>query len=860
LISVRMATRNISRRKSRTVLTMIAIVLGTALLVGVNVATTGALKQFTQYLNRFWGQTDIIIEHVGYAPFDAGNITLIRESFSYIENTAARVSSASMPGPSTVFINNDPDNIAGIVGIAAQDDYEYTAYNITGSSSVSGYDVVVGNTIADKYDVKINDSFNLTIRTRSGAYQNYTMRAVGIYYPTSGTRSIDVFMDITVAQEVTGLQGKVSVVFAKVRDQKRVVETRDLLQKELGVEFEVSAPKIESQQRTQSQLAGFQIGLNVMVMAALLVSGFLVFNTMFMTVKERTYEIGVLRSVGTSRRQVFLVFLEESLVLGAVGTVIGVFAGLALSNLFGLVLQQAFQLSTFPSLTLTPDAVVIGVIGGLLTVVFGAVYPAISASRVNILQALRPEMRAKKRFSDAALLAIGLVLSLVGAGFAMRVLPFAIPYVDMFLMPLGLVMFATVSAKKVSKALTAPITYLTNSVGTLLSKTVARKLLRNAVTIGMIGISLAFTIMLGGVQGAMRSSLESGVKEALGADIILIANRTLPLDFKNNLTSLEPEKVQSVTPVGLYWAGTRVFNGDNQSNVGVLVIEPQTFPNIISYRFIGSTTADEVYGGLASKNETLILPEGLALKLGVSVGSNLGVVTPDYGPKNFTVVGIFTGAALQFISLGYLPMSQSIILSFGSESTYFYGGNQAMMFLVNLGDSFKKESQSVVDSINSSFPQYDFGENSRTLQGLLAGLRTNIDQIFSIFYLIVYFAIFIATIGIAIIMIMNVTERRREIGLLRSQGMSRNQILGMLLAEACLTGIIGFLVGLLSGLLMLRSLTSTTTIIGLWMPFTIPWSTMAQALALAIIASLAGALYPAFKASRLSITRALQQR
>jgi putative ABC transport system permease protein len=221
---------------------------------------------------------------------------------------------------------------------------------------------------------------------------------------------------------------------------------------------------------------------------------------------------------------------------------------------------------------------------------------------------------------------------------------------------------------------------------------------------------------------------------------------------------------------------------------------------------------------------------------------------------------VFTGAALQFISFGTRPMSETIIISFKTENAYFYGQNQAIIFFVNLNDNSKKDAPEVVDSINSSYPQYDFGENSRTLQGLLAGLKTNINQVFSIFYLIVYFALFISTIGIAIIMIMNVTERRREIGLLRSQGMSRQQILNMFLAEACFMGILAFLVGSLSGLLMLRSLISTTTIIGLWMPFIIPWSTIAQALALAVIACLAGALYPAFKASRLSITRALQQR
>jgi putative ABC transport system permease protein len=854
-----MAKRNISRRKSRTILTIFAIILGTALIVGVNIATTSALKEFSRYLNRFWGETDIMVYYVGYAPFDEGNMTIIREASDMVESLTGRVGSGSMPRPSSVCIDNDTEKIVGIVGIATEDDFEYAGYNITGSSNINGYNVVIGNRIAEKYGIKVNDNFNLTINTRSENSQNYRVKAIGIYYPVSSTSSIDVFMDIVKTQEVTGLQGKVTLALVKIKDPAKVMEVRDLLQNELGVGFEVSAPKIETQQRTQSQLAGFQIGLNVMIMAALLVCGFLVFNTMFMTVKERTYEIGVLRAIGTSRRHVFLVFLEESLLLGVVGTIIGIFAGLALSNVFAFALEQAFGIK-ITGLTLTQDAVVIGMIGGLLTVVGGAVYPAVSASRVNILQALRPEMRVRRRLPDAALLAISLVLLFFGVALALNMLPFTIPYVDIFLTPLGLVMFATISAKKASKVLMIPIIHVTSSIGVLLSKNVARKLLRNAVTIGMIGISLTFAIIMGGMQAGMSDAIENGVKEALGADILLISNQTLPLNFKDNLTSLEPERVQSVTPLTLYWSGTRVFNGENQSNVAVLIIEPETFYTILKYQFIDSVTPEEVYGNLASKNNTLILPENLAQKLNVSLGSNLTVVTPTYGPMNFTVEGVFTGAALQFISFGYHPMSETIMISFKSENAYFYGENRAIIFFINLNDNFKKDATEVVESINSSYPQYNFGENSQTMQGLVAVVKTNIDQIFSIFYLMIYFAIFISTIGIAIIMIMTVTERRREIGLLRSQGMSRNQILGMLLAEACFTGIIGFLVGLLSGLIMLKSLTGTTTFTGFWMPYIVPWSTIAQALGFAIIASLGGALYPAFKASRLSITRALQQR
>jgi len=851
-----MATRNISRRKSRTILTVFAIVLGTALLVGVNIATTSAMAEFTRYLNRFWGETDIFVRYVGNAPFDEGNVATVREASEMIENVTARVGSWSMLGPS-IFINNDTKKIVGIVGIA-KDDFEYATYNITGSRIVNSLNVVIGDKIAEEYGVKVNAVFNLTIETEFEV-ENYTLKAIGIYYPTPPTTSIDIFMDFEKAQELTGLEGKVSLILMKIKDPAEVTETRDLLQEKLGVEFEVLAPKIEAQQSIQSQLAGFQLGLNIMMIVALLVCGFLVFNTMFMAVKERTYEIGVLRAVGTSRRQVFLIFLEESLLLGVVGTVIGIFAGLALSNLFVLVLEQAFQMPKITGLTLTQDSVIIGLIGGLLAVVGGGVYPAVSASRLNILQALRPEMRVKRKIPDSILLVAGLLLFFFGVALALGILPFSVPFVDMFLIPLGLVLFAAISVKKASKVLVNPIMFLTSSIGLLLSKSVTKKLLRNAVSFGMIGLSLAFTITVGGIQAGIVDAVEGSVKGALGADIMLISNQTLPFSFEDNLTSLE-ERIQLVTPMSLYWLGTKVSNGEIQSSVAVTVIKPETFNDIIKYQFVDSPEPKEVFSKLSSNNETLILPDSLAHKLDVSVGSNLTVVTPTYGPKNFTVEGIFTGAALQFISFGFRPMSESIIISFKSESAYFFGRSEAIIFFVNLKEEFKEEASDVVESVESAYPQYAFAEYSTTLQDLLAGVRTEVDQIFSIFHLMLYFTIFISTIGIAIIMIMNVTERRREIGLLRSQGMSRRQILGMLLTEACFMGVIGFLVGLPSGLLLLKSATSTTTFTGFWLPYIVPWFTIAQALTFAITASLAGALYPALKASRMSITRALQQR
>src|SRR5437660_8518227 len=122
-------------------------------------------------------------------------------------------------------------------------------------------------------------------------------------------------------------------IYVTLKDPTRAPQVRDDVQSRVGSPlFNVNAPKAEAVQRIAGQTAGFELGLNVMVAVALVVCAFIVFNTLFMTVNERTYEIGVMRAVGTSRSQIFKIFLVEGMLIGTIGTIAGVFAGLIISR------------------------------------------------------------------------------------------------------------------------------------------------------------------------------------------------------------------------------------------------------------------------------------------------------------------------------------------------------------------------------------------------------------------------------------------------------------------------------------------------------------------------------------------------
>jgi lipoprotein-releasing system permease protein len=304
----------------------------------------------------------------------------------------------------------------------------------------------------------------------------------------------------------------------------------------------------------------------------------------------------------------------------------------------------------------------------------------------------------------------------------------------------------------------------------------------------------------------------------------------------------------------------KAFGPNDNSSIGVVAVDPSIFPTIISYTFVDTPNATQAYSQLENDNQSLLIPDSLASELGISTGDTLPILTQASNTTvAFKVAGVFTGPVLQYIQFGEHFASDSIVVSFASQQEYFAGRNTAPLFLVNLKPQYKSQATSITDDIAAIFPRYNFGQNSLTLGDLLTLVNDTINRIFALILLILYFALLIASLGIGATMIMNVSDRRREIGLLRSQGMSRGQIMGLFLGEGVLLGLFGFLLAIPGGLLLLKGATNSTTLAGFFIPYVVPYSAIAEAFVLALVAVLAGSIYPALRASRMEITRALDR-
>ncbi len=816
-------------------------------------ATASALGEFTTYINKFWGATDIIVRYGNGQPFENGNATTVQNN-PQVRQTAQRLSWIASLDNATVF---------QLVGVDPKTDFDYSSFNITGTSTVSPDQAVVDGALVQKYTLHIGSTIKIFTKILTQTFpflRNTTIsvRIVGINYPLRNLGSA-VYVYLPQLQSDLNLQGQITHIYATLYDPTKAIQVQGQLQNALSRSFDVSAPKAEAVQRIQGQTAGFQLGLNAMIAVSLVVCSFIVFNTLFMTVSERTYEIGVMRAVGSSRNQIFRIFLTEGLLIGAIGTTTGVLAGLALARLFTTIFETSFDLPGLPQAQLTPIIALTGIGAGFAAVLAGALYPAFSASRTNIIQAIRPSARnTPSRVPQSGIALAGVVMLGVGVGQSLRLTPFHVSYLDVVLVPIGLVVLGGVLFGKMGRLLTAPMVPFSRAVSYAASKSGRRRLLRNAVSFGMITITLSFAIMIGGIQSGVQQALQQGIQEALGADIILVANQSIPISFTNNLTSIA--QVSAATPLGPSILPSKAFGSNgNNSAIGVLAVDPSEFPNIISYTFVNSPPESQVYSELRASNESLMVPDVLASRLGVRAGDSLKILTYNDTQVNFRVAGVFTGPVLQYIRFGDYFASDAIVVSFKSQQKYFGGQFNAPLFLVNLKAQDKPQATSVAHDISNLFPKYDFAENSITLGELLSLVNSTINRIFALILLILYFALLIASLGISATMIMNVTDRRREIGLLRSQGMSMGQITGLFLGEGVLLGLFGFLLAIPGGLLLLKGATNSTTIAGFFIPFIVPYGAIFQAFLLALVAVLLGSFYPAVRASRMEITRALEQ-
>lgn len=566
--------------------------------------------------------------------------------------------------------------------------------------------------------------------------------------------------------------------------------------------------------------------------AALLVGSFTIYNTFAMVVTQRQQELGLLRAVGASRHQVTRLILGEAGLVGLIGAAVGVATGIALAAavLWGLD-QYGMSVPTIRP-AVTPENVLLALAAGAVTSTAAAWVPARRAGTVPPVIAMRPTdisaatPKVWRIVVGTYLGVVGLLLVAIATLSNDTVTAVVCVGLGGAALTLGAYFILPALMSPLSRATELVITALFGRLGRLASRNVRRQPERAATTAFSLALGLFLVAAFGIIADSASKSLDSAVSKGIDADVI-------------------------VTPL---------------FTTGVQLSLPEDIPTrVLSIDGVDAVVSRSVGAGMIAGQSDLIPAVDGVVEDVVDAGLLDGSLTP--GPQNI-VVSMATAAERGWVMGAQIPVtsytgdSQTVTVSgIYRESRLFGDWYTAMDTYEMLVPAGSRSTSSFFIKTTPGFPPSEVRDRVtaalddspmmmiQTKDELLDTARDGIQQLTAVIYAALSLAVLVAVLGITNALALAAVERRDEIVLLRSIGTQRSQILVIFAVEAFQLALLGSLIGLTLGVLVGRAFVHSLAGEGLGVA-SVPVLPVATVSLAALLCSGLAALVPAALASR----------
>ena len=390
--------RSLRVRRLRSLLTLFGILLGVASIYAINATNQNAFRSITQL---FAGTTGRVNLEVRNAANVGGVPESLRETITSVNGVQTVVAilkvPAALPGdvPDDIDLNFFGAGAGGLVfyGIDPILDPEVRDYRVTEGRFIRNTDQTIEVVLVEAYARDQSIEVGQTIQVLT-AFGPMDVHVVGLLAKEgAGLTNMGKFgiMTLTHAQSITQRPDDYDqydiLTEGEPSDTAHIDSVRQALIDRLGSEYSVVYPASQGDRMIQ-MLSGYQIGLNFMAGIALFIGAFLIYNAFSMTVIERTRELGLMRCVGMTQRQVTVLVLLEGLVVGSLGALAGAGTGILLSigltSLMAEILGQSLEVGSLDLPLLIGSALL-----GLVVTVLASMIPARQAGRISPLEALR---------------------------------------------------------------------------------------------------------------------------------------------------------------------------------------------------------------------------------------------------------------------------------------------------------------------------------------------------------------------------------------------------------------------------------------------------------------------------------------
>ncbi|HUW15478.1 MAG TPA: FtsX-like permease family protein, partial [Actinomycetes bacterium] len=580
-------------------------------------------------------------------------------------------------------------------------------------------------------------------------------------------------------------------------------------------------------------LAFINIFLLVFAGIALFVGTFIILNTFSMLVAQRARELALLRAMGATRRQVVGAVLTESFVVGLVGSVLGIVMGVAVAfGLQGLFRAIGADIPT-DGLVVLPRTVMVGLVIGVAVTVLAALAPAVRASRIPPMAALRDDVALPQRslrirsVVGAILLVAGLAAMTAGvsAGGGQ-----GSQYVGLgtVVTLIGAIVLSPALAGQIVGLLGFALPRLFGTVGRLAVDNAARQPRRTAATASALMIGLALVSALTIFATSAKTSIDRVIDRVVGAEF-LVSNQT-QRPFPESVAR-DVATVPGVAEVSAVKQLQAEVDGQGTFLTGV---DPNTVLDMVTLDFTSGSLDALGTDGIAVDANT-------AADKNLAVGDSVRLTLPT-GSADFQVVGVYQADG----GITGWTVSNEALRAAGIEV-----GDGVLYVMADAGADLSQVQQAL-ESATAAYPTVEVQSQAQFKEQI----SSQVNQLLLVMIMLLSLAILIAVLGIVNTLVLSVIERTREIGMLRAVGALRRQVRSMVVMEALVIAVYGAVVGLVLGVGFAVALQRTLVDQGIEV-LDIPWLGLVFFVVVAAVVGVLAAVWPAYRAGRLDVLQAV---
>jgi putative ABC transport system permease protein len=831
----------------RTMLTTAGIVLGVAVFVGMHTANQSVLFAFSRTVDRIAGKTEVEVT-AGETGFE--------------EDILEKVQSAS-----TVRVAVPVIEAVANTNITGEGNLLVLGIDMTGDRSLRDYDLESGD------DAVIDDPLvflaqpDSIILTRQFAQKNHLavggrvtlgtvhgerrfvvrgiMKTGGMTSAFGGNLAI---MDVYAAQKMFGRGRTFDRIDIGVKPGRTIAECERELGGMLGAGFQIEPPSGRGRQ-FEAMLAAYSMMVGVSSLFSLFIGMFIIYNSFAIAVAERRSEIGILRALGATRAHIRWLFLGESAVTGLIGSLGGLVFGSLLArgiaasigtlidDVYG-VAQRADEVAASPALL----ALALGI--GIATSIIAATIPARSAARVDPVQALQKGTYQVRSAGEHRLRA---VLAAIGAAVSAACLVIGgsriVFYAGYALAVTSALIISPVLSLALARAMRPLLKRLRPVEGALAADSLLQAPRRTSASVAALMLSLALVVAFAGMARASYTSIIDWMNTALNPDLFVMPSQRIVIRTIRFPSAMEAElaavpgveRVQTVRDARMVFRNTPVM---------VVAVDIASIAQTAPRRPIAGDSAD-MYRR-TSDGHGLMVSDNLAEFQHLALGDIVEVPAP-YGLIRLPIVGIVTDYSDQ----------QGAILMDRRLFRQYWHDDSVNVFRLYLKPGAPMPAVRRIILERYAGTRQVFVLTNAELKRYILKMT---DQWFGLTSIQIAVAVLVAILGIVNTLTVSITDRRRELGVLRAVGGLRGQIRRTIWIEALSIGTIGLILGLGLGAIDLYYILQIVQrdIAGMRLDYKFPFAVAAALVPTILASAFVAAIWPAESAVHGSLVEALE--